>query len=331
MDDIAKKERPVNSTKESPRLKQIWAVGGGKGGVGKSFVAGNLGILLSQKGYRVILTDLDLGGANLHTWLGVSSPDQGVSEFVNRKVDQIRELLIPTAIPKLSLISGARDGVEIANLKHTQKMRFLMALKRLDADYIVMDLGAGTAYNTIDFFLLAERQLLVVIPEPTSIENAYRFLKNSFYRKLRHASEAYGLRSLIEEMLKSSNSFGIRTPKELVEYLQQMGGNTAAFVDEQLNHFQPDLIVNQTRSKSDIRLGSAMEKACLKHFGLTLNYTGHVEQHEMVRESVLQRKPLALEDPNGSVISQIRYISDNLLKSENPSTGLKPRYSRFVP
>ena len=277
----------------------------GKGGVGKSFVAGNLGILLSQKGYRVILTDLDLGGANLHTWLGVNSTDQGVSEFVNRKVDQIRELLIPTAIPMLSLIRGARDGVKIANLTHTQKMRVLMALKRLDADYIVMDLGAGTAYNTIDFFLLAERQLLVVIPEPTSIENAYRFLKNSFYRKLRHASDAYGMRSLIEEMLKSSNSFGIRTPKELIENLQQMGGNTAAFVDEQLNHFQPDLIVNQTRSKSDIRLGSAMEKACLKHFGLTLNYTGHVEQHEMVRESVLQRKPLALEDPNGSVISQI--------------------------
>ena len=105
----------MNNTKESPPLKQIWAVGGGKGGVGKSFVAGNLGILLSQKGYRVILTDLDLGGANLHTWLGVSSPDQGVSEFVKRKVDEIREPLIPTAIPKLILHSCARAALELAN------------------------------------------------------------------------------------------------------------------------------------------------------------------------------------------------------------------------
>ena len=52
--------------------KKIWAFGGGKGGVGKSFVAGNLGILLAQNGHTVILADLDLGGANMHTWLGVT-------------------------------------------------------------------------------------------------------------------------------------------------------------------------------------------------------------------------------------------------------------------
>ena len=212
----------MNDTANSSSTKEIWAIGGGKGGVGKSFVAGNLGILLAQRGFRVILADLDLGGANLHTWLGVNTPEQGVSEFVDRQVEQIHELLIPTSIPQLRLISGARDGVEIANLKHTQKMRFLMALKRLDTDFIIMDLGAGTAYNTIDFFLLAEKQLMVVIPEPTSIENAYRFLKNSFYRKLRHTSSSFGLRNVVDQMLKNNNSFGIRSPRDLIEYLKQM-------------------------------------------------------------------------------------------------------------
>ena len=206
----------MNDTSNSNSIKEIWAIGGGKGGVGKSFVAGNLGILLAQRGFRVILADLDLGGANLHTWLGVNTPEQGVSEFVDRQVEQIHELLIPTSIPHLRLISGARDGIEIANLKHTQKMRFLMALKRLDTDFIVMDLGAGTAYNTIDFFLLAEKQLMVVIPEPTSIENAYRFLKNSFYRKIRHTSRSFGLRTVIEQMLKNNNSLGIRSPRDLI-------------------------------------------------------------------------------------------------------------------
>mgnify|MGYP005717463527 FL=1 len=220
----------MNDTANSSSTKEIWAIGGGKGGVGKSFVAGNLGILLAQRGFRVILADLDLGGANLHTWLGVNTPEQGVSEFVDRQVEQIHELLIPTSIPQLRLISGARDGVEIANLKHTQKMRFLMALKRLDTDFIIMDLGAGTAYNTIDFFLLAEKQLMVVIPEPTSIENAYRFLKNSFYRKLRHTSSSFGLRNVVDQMLKNNNSFGIRSPRDLIEYLKQMGGNAASYI-----------------------------------------------------------------------------------------------------
>ena len=270
----------MNDTANSSSTKEIWAIGGGKGGVGKSFVAGNLGILLAQRGFRVILADLDLGGANLHTWLGVNTPEQGVSEFVDRQVEQIHELLIPTSIPQLRLISGARDGVEIANLKHTQKMRFLMALKRLDTDFIIMDLGAGTAYNTIDFFLLAEKQLMVVIPEPTSIENAYRFLKNSFYRKLRHTSSSFGLRNVVDQMLKNNNSFGIRSPRDLIEYLKQMGGNAASYIDDQLEHFQPNLIINQTRSESDIRIGKAMEKACRKYFGLTLNFSGYVEQHE---------------------------------------------------
>ena len=51
--------------------RRIIAVGGGKGGVGKSVLAANLGIYLAQLGKHVVLLDADLGGANLHTFLGV--------------------------------------------------------------------------------------------------------------------------------------------------------------------------------------------------------------------------------------------------------------------
>jgi len=76
------------------KQKKIWAFGGGKGGVGKSFVAGNLGILLAQNGHTVILADLDLGGANMHTWLGVNSPTKSISEFIEREEQNIKKLLI---------------------------------------------------------------------------------------------------------------------------------------------------------------------------------------------------------------------------------------------
>jgi flagellar biosynthesis protein FlhG len=52
----------------------VLAVGGGKGGSGKSFIAANIGINLSKRGQRVIMVDTDLGGANLHTLLGLSPP-----------------------------------------------------------------------------------------------------------------------------------------------------------------------------------------------------------------------------------------------------------------
>ena len=74
-----------------------------------------------------------------------------------------------------------------------------------------------------------------------------------------------------------------------------------------------------------------MEKACLKYFGLTLNFSGYVEQHEGVRESVLRRKPVTLEKPDSLMSQQLKTISENLMKSSNLSAPLSPAYSRLIP
>jgi len=296
--------------------KYIWAIGGGKGGVGKSFVAVNLGILLAQNGYKVILADLDLGGANLHTWLGVNSPSIGLSDFIEREIPNIAKLLIPTEIPGLSLISGAKDGVEIANLKHTQKRRFLSALRRLDTDYIVIDLGAGTSYNTVDFFLLADSQLMVVIPEPTSIENAYRFIKNSFFRQIFHNSQNFGLKSVVTPILRKDNPYNVNTPKELINYLNKLGGSTTVFIEEQLQLFNPKIILNQVRTERDQLVGPAMKTACSKYFNLNMKFTGNISEDESVRKSVLDRKPLAVAYPDGVPMQQLKSICANILQEE---------------
>ena len=58
----------------APRQRQIWSVGGGKGGIGKSLIAASLGWQLARMGQRVVVVDADLGGANLHTCLGLPAP-----------------------------------------------------------------------------------------------------------------------------------------------------------------------------------------------------------------------------------------------------------------
>ena len=303
------------------KQKNIWAIGGGKGGVGKSFVAVNLGILLAQNDYKVILADLDLGGANLHTWLGVNNPKKGLSDFIGREVLDIAKLLIPTDIPGLSLISGAKDGVEIANLKYTQKRRFLTALRNLDADFIVIDLGAGTSYNTVDFFLLADSQIMVVIPEPTSIENAYRFIKNSFFRQIFHNSKQFNLKSVVTPILRKDNPYKINTPKELIDYMNKLGGSSTVFIEEQLKLFNPKMILNQVRTERDQQVGPAMKAACSKYFNLNMNFMGYIVEDESVWKSVLDRKPLAVAFPDGIPMQQLRIICDDIVQEESKRTA----------
>ncbi|MBF0237507.1 MAG: P-loop NTPase [SAR324 cluster bacterium] len=301
--------------------KEVWAVGGGKGGVGKSFLTGNLGIALAQKGYSVVMADMDLGGANLHTCLGINNPEKGLSDFVNREMTTIEDILIPTPINGVRLISGAQDGLDIANPRHAQKLRILKAIQNIDVDYVLLDLGAGTAFNTIDFFLSANSQIIVVVPEPTSIENAYRFIKSAFYRKIRHSSPSSRIRTLVDQVMNRNNQYGIRTPRELLEYLKQQDEEVAEFIDRQANEFRPRLILNQVRSANDIKIGFAMDNACVKYFGIHIDFAGYVEHDEIVWKSVLQRKPVLMNAPDSIVAKRISMICNNLIQNRQ----LKPQ------
>ncbi len=294
---------------------KIWAIGGGKGGVGKSLLTGNLGINLSQAGKKVILIDGDLGGANLHTCLGVANPDVSLSDFMTRQVEHLSEAAVETPVPNLKLISGAQDILSIANPKHAQKMRFLRAVQTLEADYVLLDLGAGSNFNTLDFFLLAKPQVIVVIPEPTSIENAYRFIKSAFYRRIRHASPTSQIRDLINETMDKNNRYGIRTPHELLTHLRNMEEDLDAFVDQQVNAFRPKLVLNQIRSRSDIRIGFAMENACAKYFGIHLDFVGYVDYSDIVWQSVVQRQPLLIHHTHSPITQKIKNVCENLLKN----------------
>ncbi len=137
---------------------RVWAIGGGKGGVGKSVFAANLATQLARNGSRVALVDGDLGGANLHTLLGVPSPDTNLSDFISKRVATLGEVMTPTSIENLWLVSGAKALVETANLNFGQKSKLLRHINQLDADHVILDLGAGSTFNVLDFFLVGPQR-----------------------------------------------------------------------------------------------------------------------------------------------------------------------------
>ena len=156
---------------------QVIAIGGAKGGVGRSVLTALTGIALANKGKRVALIDLDLGTSNLHTILGIMQPKHSLEEWVTGQETNLDVICSPTTIKNLSLISGSASILSPYDIAPHQYESLLKQSLTLEVDYVLVDLGAGIHPHTIDFFNIAGRSLMITSPEPTSIQNTYAFLK----------------------------------------------------------------------------------------------------------------------------------------------------------
>ncbi len=292
--------------------RSVIAVGGGKGGIGKSLLAANMGVYLAQRGARVVLVDADLGGANLHTCLGINPPALTLSDFVNRRVQNLESVVASTTVENLGLISGALDLLGAANPKYTQKLRLLREVARLEVDHIIIDLGGGTGFNILDFFLIADHGILTVVPEPTSIENAYRFIKAAYYRRLKTAEMSWNLRPLVEEAMEERGSQGLRTPADLVAYVERRDPQGGARLRAELARFPLKLVVNQTRTPAEEKLGLAISDACAKYFGIGMQFLGAVPYDDAVWQSVRRRRPVLLDRPDAPSSRSLKAIIDAL-------------------
>ena len=211
--------------------QRIWAVGGGKGGVGKSLVATNLAVVLANLGGSVVAVDLDFGNANLHTCLGIRYPRKTILDFINGSVSDLNELLLDTSVYNLKFISGSGGIVGAANPGHTQKLKLLRYLERLRVDHVILDLGAGTSFNTIDFFLSATDHIIVTTPETPSIQSAYNFIRICIFRTLFTGITGEGPARKTLERAKAPTPDGkILGIDELLEELEKVApSSTRAF------------------------------------------------------------------------------------------------------
>ncbi len=296
------------------RVKQVWAVGGGKGGVGKSLIASSLAITLSRMGNRVVAIDLDLGGANLHTTLGVDLPKQTLSDFVTGRTKNLEDCITPSGIHNLDLISGAQDSVGAANLSDENKVNLLQGMRELDADYVLIDLGAGTSHSTIDFFLCADLGIITLLPEPTSIENAYRFIKSSYYRRLKLSRKLESVHDLIDMAMDSKNALSIKSPSDLFREVNRVSPEAGMRLKEEIEKFRPKLLLNQARTQTDVDIGFSVKTVCKKYFGIEMDYVGYLDYDSAVWQAVRRKRPLMLEFPNSKLVSSLERIAQYLLK-----------------
>lgn len=296
-------------------VPRIWAVGGGKGGVGKSTISTLLAYWLARTGNRTILMDVDLGGANLHTLMGIKSPPRTLNDFVTKRYDSLEDVCIDTEVENLRLICGASDVLTLANPHVAQKTKIIHNISKLDAEYVVLDLGAGTSFNVLDFFLMAHKKIVVLSPQPISIQNAYAFVRNAVFRRLsRLSSQQPALQALIKTAMDANNELKVRTIRDLLQVVEDIKGKDVMVgLQKKINEIRPDMITNMVTNPKDKNASRVIELVAEKYLMIQPANLGGVVYDRQINTVVSEMIPLTSLVQSSDAFANVYEITMKLM------------------
>lgn len=269
----------------SPRVSRfapqpvVLPIAGGKGGVGRSVVAANLALALARLDHRVILIDADLGGADLHNLLGLANDRPGLGEVLTGRGLAVGDVVAPLAEPRLAFCPGDAMVPAAANPGFQKKRKLLHAIAHLDADFVLLDLGAGASITVMDFFLASPLGLVVLPPERTALDNARNFLKNAAFRAL---ERALGGNSACERVLAGCQARG-RGPEamrmaELAAELEAVHPGGGLRARRALERVRPKLVLNRARRLDDFAHARQLADWAADELGLMAEVLGFLPE-----------------------------------------------------
>jgi len=271
----------------------IIPVAGGKGGTGKSITAANLSIALARRGHKVVAVDLDLGGSNLHSYLGLENTLSSIGDFLSQKNARFEDFLHPTPVTNLRFLPGDGRTPFLANMGYTHKIKLIRRLHKIDADYVILDLGAGSTFNTLDHFSLAPHGLLVTTGDRTAMMGMLTFMKNFLYRvisrNLKEYPEGLGTWSRILDQ-PGESSLNIN---QIVQLIETSDSEAAREIKRLTAFYRPRLILNAGTQPDELtqkldRASDAMQKM----LGIDPEHFGFVFADPAVGESIEAGLPL---------------------------------------
>ncbi|MBI3018838.1 MAG: AAA family ATPase [Deltaproteobacteria bacterium] len=295
------------------REDKVWSFASGKGGVGKTLLASACAIVLAKLGKRVVIVDLDLGGSNMHTIFGLPQPTSTLDDFISKKTRNINDVCIKTPVENLFLISGIGGCLGYANPKHVQKIKIISKLREIKADYVLLDIGAGSSYNELDFFLAADRQIIVTCPEPSSIQDGYNFAKTALYRKLRYFFKRHP--DIVDFLDQLRQEGYVSDMNALLSKIFTLGPDYIENFGKILKNYSPQLIVNMVMEKEEAKEGFAAVIAAKKLLNIDLHYLGFIYFDLEVRKSTKELIPFILKNPQSRAsVCTFSILCDRILK-----------------
>lgn len=321
------KPRPVERAERKAVLRpvatapRIWAIGGGKGGVGKTLVASSMGVLLASCGKRVLVVDADFGAANLHTFFGVQGAKRSLSNFLKGEVLHFTDTVVDSGITNLSLVCGEKDSLDVADLSDKGVALLRGALRNVPFDYVLLDIGPGTTASHLDLFLTAQTGVIVTSSEPTSVENSYRFLKCLFLRRMKNAANGAGnsaLKDALHGLFSGHWTQRVKTISDILQQLRLADPVNGALLDELMGGMSVGIIVNNANGAASPGFGASMERACADYFGVGIRHLGDIARDGAVPESVRLRRPLLVHSPQSEAARALKDCFTRITSSEWP-------------
>ncbi len=284
------------------------SIGSGKGGAGKTMILCNLALLLAKKGKKVCLVDLDIGGADAHLLFGLFNPKRSLADFLTRRVDSIQDVVHTFySLNGLQLIPGSGTTLQTANMSFQEKQRLLRSLKTLDVDVVLIDVGAGTSYHSLDFFMFGDIQLCVTLPEPTAIMDFYSFLQLSTIRKV---LGSFLSSSEVSATLKKQSFASLSDVLELAERTQAGAREKA---QQALRYFHPLLVINRDISNGKVNK-SKLKQMVGKYLGIEIPPLGNIPEDKAIADSLKAYMPVCELTPDAPASMAMSQMADKLEK-----------------
>lgn len=306
---------------------RIIAVGGAKGGIGKSIFSANLAVHLAKLGKKTVAVDLDLGGANLHLYLGETFLKWNINDFLNKRVSSLEDIFVPSRYGPL-LIGGDSSQLGSSNIGFSRKLKLVKAIKEINADYIILDLGGDTSFNVIDFFLMADQGIVVTTCDPASYLEAYNFIKVALFRKLSRLFGAESelrkkkdikLESLIEEFTQSPNGSRFKMIDELMEEVRRKHPQHATLLQEVISSFNASLLVNRVGSRCNVsQVVKRLQNVSRKMLSINLRYIGSLPQQTEIESSARNLVPMITSHPGSMFAQGVHVLTDSLIMNRQP-------------
>ena len=297
------------------RRRNLWVIGSGKEGVGKSLVTAFIGMVLARMGKRVIVVDAGAEGTNLQNYSGTTQAGPSFADLLENRASE-EEVLRDTAEPGLRLIAGASGMLEMANPQSGQRERIVRFLAGLDAEYVVVDLGAAALPHTLDFFNMSDEGILIVTPDPVSMHHAYDFVRCALYRNIqRKFASVHSVQAALKEFVGRPEASRPRTMMDFYEHLCSIDPASADKVAALVDNYRPHVVVNMASSEQDRRVADIIQSASKKFLYVDLHFCGLIFSEPSVGGVARQIGPL---EPHSALAQQVRQCVQAVLNRTPP-------------